>query len=393
MSVQEHSTHTHSDALSPLRHDHVRPSSMESIRHSEKQVLQTIAEQAKNPPGKDHLLGSFYAAFLKLSQSHDSLGRTLIRHVIVARDHITKEHFTNLLFRAVQFIELRQKGATYIRQLHSEETWCAELLLLLNNSETFQTLVHLLTEKNTTTTIYQRGAGEQAVMAAMARNNPIRVIELGCGGNHLLPGMDKDMPFAPVVDHTHGFITQFIAQPLNIEMGLGVDREDSNTEENRAWRHACTFYPKELGSYQDLLAFEEAIKGSQHTKFMQRDVLQLAQSPEVAALQSADFIFCIINTFIYQLSVDEQRQVIDFARTLVGKKGLVFIQDFAEKNPSSPTGLHFVDNWGKQGAYRLFATGEPTQGKILELIQWNSGRCTEAFPGDDLAEFQQLLKQ
>lgn len=391
MSLQEHIKNRRVDPLFSSGHDHPHLSSSESLRNSEEHILLTIGEQAKNPPGKDHLLGFFYAAFLTLSQRQESVGRILIRQVVLSRDHITKEHFTNLLFRAVQFIELRQKGPTYIQALQSEEAWRAELMSLLNSSEIFNTIVHLLTEKNTTTTIYQRGAGEQAVMAAMAGANPIRVIELGCGGNHLLPGMDKGMPFAPVIDHTQGFITQFISQPLHIAMGFGVDREDSNSEENRAWRHACTFYPKELSSYQDLLAFEDAIKGSKHTQFIQRDVLELADSPEVAALRSADFIFCIINTFIYQLSVDQQRQVIDFARTLVGKKGLVFIQDFAEKDATSPTGLHFVDNWGKQGAYRLFATGEPTQGEILELIRWNSGRCAEAFPGDDLQKFQQLL--
>jgi len=391
MSFPEHQTHPFIESLSSKHSDHVGSSSLEALRKNEEHVLQTIEEQAKNPPGKDRLLGYFYAAFIQLSQGPDSLGRALIRQVLISRDHITKEHFTNLLFRAVQFIELRKKGADYILALQSKEAWHTELMSLLNNSEIFNTIAYLLIEKNTTTTIYQRGAGEQAVMAAMAGANPIRVIEFGCGGNHLLPGMDKGLPFAAVVDHTNGFITQFISQHLHIDMGFGVDREDSNSEENRAWRHACTFYPKELSSYQDLLTFEDAIKGSKHTRFIQRDVLELADSPQVTALRSADFIFCIINTFIYQLSVDQQKKVIDFARTLVEKKGLVFIQDFAKKDATSPTGLHFVDNWGKQGAYRLFATGKPTKGEMLELIQWNSGRCTEAFPGEDLPKFQHML--
>jgi SAM-dependent methyltransferase len=350
-------------------------------------IVSEISHLAQFPPGKDPYMGAFYGAVVDLLGQGQQLSG-LVADVLSQRD-IELKHFVNLLYRGIQYVELfERKNPDYPFAYSSKDAWQDELTDLLTHNGA--ALKEVLLHKSTTTTIYQRYAGTHAVLSALYAGRPLAVADFGCGGNYGLRGMDIQEPFKPFVDTTEGkLVTQLTMQPVPIGNGTAIDLQDPYDPEITAWRLACSFYPQELHTLPAIMAMERRLAQSQHTQFLQGDLLALPVGTPDLPVRKFDAV--VMNTVCYQMP-EAQGALIETARKLLKPEGLVIIQDFAEKDPKCVDRLHFGVNWHKEPFfYRTFITGEQTGGEIQELLQWNDGRCKVVQPGKDYALLQPVL--
>ncbi len=348
-------------------------------------ILEIIEQQAVRPPGGDHYIGGFYSAISALTRGGNNRIVDLLQQVYEIRP-MTPEHHTNLLFRAVQSVFMKEPG--YPNRYTTSQKWIQSLIDLVNDEEMFEAVREALLTKDTTTTVYQRYAGERALMTAITRGKPTKAVDLGCGGNYGLPGMSIGEEFKPINDNTPNHIlNRLLSDPFSLEEGLAIDREDPYNLDAINWRHSCGFYPTELesGGLQEVLVLEERLSVDKAVRFYQGDLLAL---PIGSELSEAYYDFVLINTMLYQLQSELQAKVIQNARKLLKPNGKLFIQDFAFKDTSSTTKLCFEGvEWGVKGNYRLFATGASNDDEMFEVFKWNNGRCRQVAEGEDFQRF------
>lgn len=344
-------------------------------------LIKILSDQAENPPGNDLVLGSLYKAIIGMVNRDTAMADTL-RNVKRRRPDITHTHLVNLLSRARQFMRLREHNVSLIATLATPQLWEAELAQVLTDEPTRRTWEDLLVTKSTTTTVYQRSAGPKAIITHLYDGVGVKIADLGCGGNYALPGMELEEPFKPITDETpNQTITRLLSQPVNLKRGLAVDREKPDDPEVRDWRLVCR-YPKELHEIPEIIAFEEKLrKGSRRVQFLQADLVSFDWLPK----RVVDV--AILSTILYQLQPDEQLTLIARARGLLRPNGILVVQDFAAKDPDSPTTLRFDESWsGKQFGYRTFLACEETDWVFREALQWKGGRCDTVRAGEEFDE-------
>lgn len=348
----------------------------------DRNLYEELVDQGLHPPGADPSLGSFYRAVILMIDDGDLLGR-MLGQAKQQRTDITDKHWVNLLFRSIQYIKMQQGDYSY-RKFEDPQDWRSELAAITADDQMRTALDYSLRRRTTTTTIYQRYAGPYATIANLFDGTPTSIADLGCGGNHGLRGIELHETFVTPEDHTPtAMVSRLLAQPINLERGLAIDKEDPDDEEVKCWRLACSFYPKELDQLPNTIAFESKIRGSQRVQFLQLDLLT---SPFNSAFPGTMDI-TILSTILYQLQRPAQLLLIEKAKTLLKSDGILIVQDFAEKDPDNPSHLRFNESWfGRESGYRTFLVGERTNWKFLELLQWDSGRCKTVRPGQDFSE-------
>lgn len=350
-------------------------------------VIDIIYQQALTPPGGDPYIGTFYQSFIDFCNDGHPMALDLIEGVQSERQ-LTPALHANLLFRAVQANLLNTLG--YPNEYLTKERWDEHLTGLFSNGS-YELVRKILLEKDTTTTIYQRYAGERALMSMLAQGKPIRAADIGCGGNYGLPGIEINEPFKPIIDHTlNQIITGYLNSPLELEQGLSIDIHDPYSLEEIQWRHACGLYPKELmnGELIKIQELEKRLTQSRKVTFHHGDLLNLESGPD---LPFDDFDYVIMNTMLYQHQKHARELGIRNARRLLKPHGVLFIQDFAEKDPDNPTQLLYENiSWGQNGAYRLFLTNKRPDSQMYEALRWKDGRCSEVSPGTDFYRINAL---
>lgn len=341
-------------------------------------TVTAIKNQAINPPGGDLYIGAFYSAFYDLLNAGSPEAVYLITEVKEKRQ-ITPSFHTNLLFRAFQAVLMADPNYPFGYQSKSE--WTTHLKRTLDSSDVLDRIIKSLIENDTTTTVYQRYLGEFAFAEHLAAGAEINIIDLGCGGNYGVPGMQIGESFQAIIDKTPGqFINGKLNRRLHVKEGWALDRQNPYKPESIMWRHSCGHYPSELanGGLNKTLALEKRLAQA-NTTFKQEDLLDISGS-----VPRGYFDFAIINTMLYQLPPKEQALAIANARELLTSKGWLFIQDFAIPDPNDHSKLVFEGvEWGVKGNYRLFVTTKTFGSQIYEIIRWNNGRCTEAIEGID----------
>lgn len=358
-------------------------------RHMPDRVINVIAQQAEKPPGRDPYIGSFYSSFLDFINNGNPYAVNLINGVQERRS-LTPELHTNLLFRAFQSSMLANPN--YPQNYDNAQIWTDTLTQFFNEDvPEYQAIRKTLLEKDTSTTIYQRYAGERAIMAMLAQGNPVTVADIGCGGNYGLPGIELNEPFKLLKDNTpNQMVSNYIAEPFNIDDGIAIDLNNPYEADSIAWRHSCGVYPTELmnGELDRIKLFEQRLNASQKIGFKQANLLQLDTHLDLP-FDKCDFV--ILNTMLYQLHSSEQKNAIQQARLLLKQHGVLFIQDFARKDPNDATQLQFSGvSWGEPNSCRLFLTNKKPDSILYEALRWNNGRCTEVTPGDDFSRINEL---
>lgn len=347
----------------------------------------TFFIEANNPPGQDKCLGAFYSSLHTLSQNDTSVS-TFIREIVSARQ-LPPQYFTNLFFRSVQFIELfKKRNSSYPSAYDTADKWSQEIQDLINNDQAL--LADCLLTKDTATTIYQRYAGPKAILNLLLPDKALKIADFGCGGNYGLRGISIDEPFEDVNELA---IQELIRQPTFIEEGMAIDKYDPDDPNVKAWRIACSFYPKELteDKIKAVLDFEDRIaKNSRTVKFLKEDLtLPSHLSSQNHTIPSQYFDAVIISTICYQLPQEKQGTILDKAKdSLKPTSGILIIQDFALKDPANPKTLKFPQNWFiGQFPYRTFVSASFTNWQIKEMLQWRDGRCRYVQQGEDFREY------
>lgn len=348
---------------------------------TDKNLLQILSNQAENPPGNDPVLASLYAAVLGIT-GRNSIMTTTLENVKGRRPDVTNTHLVNLIPRALQLMKLKENNLSLIPTLTTPEQWETELSQVLTDQSSRKMLEDLLVTKSTTTTVYQRFAGPKALITHLYDGMAVSVADLGCGGNYALRGMELREPFKEIVDETPcQVITQLLSQPVNLEKGLAIDKENPDDAEVRNWRLACR-YPRELNEIPGIVAFEDRLRReSQKVQFLQADLVSFTWLPEGVV------DVALLSTILYQLKPDEQVTLLKQARSLLKPGGILIVQDFAAKDPESSTTLRFDESWsGSQFGYRTLLACKETDWTFREALQWMGGRCTTTKAGEDFNE-------
>ncbi len=347
-----------------------------------------IRKQSIHPPEKDIVIKSFYQAFLLLLKDPPIIN---FLNDILAKRNFTSSHFVNLFFRTIQYIELfHLKNDKYPSSYTNVKAWKKELKFIFNNYE--QLVRDILLTRDTTTTIYQRYAGSKAILKAIFGKKRLAVADFGCGGNYGLPGLAKNLTFKDLVDHTRGnLVTKLINQNIIIKSGIAIDKEAPSDPESKAWRIACSFYPKELDKSVDMLILEAEVSNVKSVHFVKMNLIRANYEHKSIHRTRLDGI--IMSTFLYQLDYLSQVYVFNLAKKLLKKNGIIIIQDFAEKKKGDKKGLKVINNWFyKPYLYRTFIVGKATNWEIKEILKWKNGRCREVRPGKDFNFIVDYLK-
>lgn len=360
-------------------------------------VIKEFATLAQTPPGKDKTLANFYESCfdLGIGRKGNIKFSEFIFGVLQRRKEIKPEHFANLLFRGIQYIELYESPEKdYLHMQHEDINWTEEIQTILKNDAKRAKLHEILLTKNTSTTIYQRYVGPAAAINLLLPSKPMRGADFGCGANHGLRGYELGSEFQNVTVVTDPnellnsqMIKAFHKLQVAIEKGLAIDNQDLNDPKTRDFTRACSFYPKELGNYQTFIDFEERLAEATKTEFLHADLLEL----EEKGLESESYDFVIISTVYYQLGPDKQKKVLETAQRILKDEGLVIINDFAEtdiEDETNPVGLKFEDKPWYNGhfSYGTFILSKATGWRPKEIFRWNNGRCTIVMKGNDFDE-------
>ncbi|KKU92227.1 MAG: hypothetical protein UY21_C0003G0003 [Microgenomates group bacterium GW2011_GWA1_48_10] len=351
--------------------------------------LSEITNQSIRPPGGDVYIASCYQALLDF-YTHEERLKSLISQVKTKRS-ITPEYFANLLFRAIQFIEINEfANPSFPHKLANSKSWAKELAHIFDRR--LDMLTEILLTRNTTTTKYQRYIGTKAILNALFPNENLVVADFGCGGNYGLRGLSLNLPFEELVDHTPGkLIEKLASHPLTLKLGWAIDRENPDDPEVILWRRACQFYPSEFGELPKVLEFERQVALADKILFQQSDIRSWSNGHVPTLIPKASCDAVIISTTLYQMPAD-QEVIIYAARKILKKRGVVIVQDFAQKSKDKKHELEFVSDWFKPYSYRTFIYSESTRWLPWDVLRWKGPRCSEVRPGEEFEKFTSMFK-
>lgn len=336
-------------------------------------------------------MANFYGAFADLLLSDKSINN--FHSKIFGKRKMQPAHFSNLIYRSIQYIELfveNNKNYPNHPLYLTREGWKERIVFL--HSRYSSSLRKMLLENETVTTIYQRYLGNKILLNIIFPNKELlSIADFGCGGNYGLPGLSLGIPFNKFVDNTPEFLaTKFKKKKISLGDCLAVDKSDP-IEVSR-WREACSFYPQELKGHKSVLKlrkFEKRISKAKNVRFLKGDLLKLHVNHQGGTLPYKYFDAVTLNTILYQMNAPERAKVLKSARHCLKEGGVIIVQDFAKKD-KNPQKLDFDVNWfGKPGMYGTFIASKSTQWKFEHVLRWGNGRCNSVTAGPD---FNFLLK-
>lgn len=355
------------------------------IPHQLADCIAELENQSIHPPGEDRVIQSCYRAVLELLENPELSQK--FAEILTARE-FTASHFVNILFRSIQYIQLYHMGNnSYPLGYDEPQRWKGELSSIFESK--YDLLKTLLLTKDTTTTIYQRYAGSKSMLNALFPKGILSVADLGCGGNYGLPGLIKNKSFESIIDHTRDrIVTSLIKKPTTITSALAIDKENPYKNESKEWRYSCSFYPHELHNATEIILPDNDESETIFTRF---DLTKSDNDPIAQSIPPHFYDAVIMSTFLYQLNKTQVNTVLEFAKRIVKKEGIIIIQDFAQLDPLNSQGITLISNWFSiPNPYRTFIAGERTQWNMKEILQWGNGRCKEVYEGQD---FDFILKK
>lgn len=346
-------------------------------------LIAELKDHIKNPPGGDLSLTLFYSAMHDLYLKNKNV-TSLIHRIKKKRKNLTDKHLTNLLFRAYQYLKFETGDLTYKSFLTTKE-WILDICLVISDSKSRRIFERILVKKSTQTTIYQRYIGPHAIIVRLFGAEAVNVADFGCGGNFGLRGIEIFESFKPIVDLTpNAVIKNLFSQKINLHEGLAVDKENPDNHYVKKWRMACSFYPIELDTLEEVNLFETRIRKSIKVKFLKANLLTLNEIP------GNKFDVIILSMILYELTTQAQAVLINKAKQFLKDDGVIIVQDFAEKSKDYPKLLSYNVSWfGRDFGFRTFITSKKMDWKFKEILKWNNGRCSIVKPGVD---FKLLFK-
>lgn len=365
----------------------VMPTSMAKtglVKKLKYNLIDEFTAQSQNHP--DESLRAFYLASIDFYQNNRKF-REILHSAVDNRSGITSTHFVNLMYRAFQYILLFEKSVSGLDKF-TKKHWLKELKELLESEESLLTYQELLEKESTQTTIYQRYAGPKAVISAIFDGKPLKVVDLGCGLNLGLPGLELNYPFKKIEDNTpQNTLSSLLNNKVFIKNGLSIDLVDP--VQKRKWALVCGFYPGELKSLPETDRLCDYLWANTNIKFFKESLLNVSALWKKHKFPKYDV--AITSTVLYQLSEKDQAKALKEIRKILKLGGVLIVNDFVNVNHK----IHFV-NWFKKGTsnYKTVVlvadkTGFSTP---LEFIKWDTARCRSAEAGKDFKKVLELHK-
>lgn len=366
------------------------------LKENFKKVVKEFEDQSLYPPGNDSIIQSCYLATLDLIKN-DPFFVSILHSVLKQRSDLTSKHFVNLYFRALQYIKLfdkknnfkrlsLQRIKSYLAKNHLlKEVWLKDIKKITLAGNAKNLFVRLLLTKDTATTKYQRYISLFVLINLLFPKISVKVCDFGCGANYGLRGIEKGEKFEKVADQTtNGLFTQSLQEKPSISEGLGIDKEDPNDKSSRNWIIACSFYPSELSKLNSILQFEQRIKSSKTTSFLEAD---LTSERLRKFVPKAYFDIVIISTVLYQIPDPKMHRIIlNKAKDCLKRGGILILQDFVRKDKNNR--LNFNESWFNQSySYGTYVASSQTHWKLLEVFRFENGRCLKVKDGQDLKSF------
>ena len=350
-----------------------------------KDIKSEIQTQSQSHPDKS--LRNFYSNLYSRLEE-ETVVYELILDVTQSRSDITNKHFVNLFYRAFQYVMIYNFVNYELADLN-EDAWNTLLDEVLSDESSLATFKELILNENTQTTIYQRYLGPKAALWYLFKEKKLSILDIGCGLNIGLPGIEKDIPFTEIEDKTNGkAIDECMYKSLNIHNSYAVDIYDPKIK--RDWALACGFYPGELHNLEKVKELCEIIWKSTNIQFYQKDILKIDELWKSKKLDKVDAV--IASTILYQFEPKEVSTALKALRKVIKHPGVLIINDF----------IHVEDDiiwdvdWFKDGkpSYKtvMLPTTDEGFSKPYEFITWNNGRCKIAHPGkhfEDIVNFKQ----
>lgn len=333
--------------------------------------IEELQNQAKYPPGNDMVIRACYLSLINyLTQN----SQQQFFELLLSKRDFTPTHFANILFRAIQYMELFVfKNADYPQGFTTTVDWDHEIEKIFD--EYLDMLIEILMTKDTTTTIYQRYAGVKFVVNSLYPNKNVSLVDLGCGGNLGLPGLKDNKEFEEIIDKTTGkSFTTTLNIPVQVNKIISIDKENPYEEAAINWRMACSYYPQELAKKTEVESHSEYKKD-----FYIMDAT--TSIPDEYDIKKNEYDAVIMSTFLYQLSKSNIKKVLEFAKSLLNKNGVIIIQDFAIKENNK---FKLLNNWfSSQHPYATYILSENNKWEPMEILRWTNGRCKEVVEGRD----------
>ena len=350
-----------------------------SYAKREKNLIKSIETQSNHHP--DDAIKEFYKAFLELYANNDKFKKVILK-IFEGRKDITDKHFVNISYRALQYVLIYNRHKLAISN-YKKNDWKKEIRSILNTKKDYDTYVKILKEENTQTTIYQRYIGPKLAIYYKYQNKPIKILDIGCGLNIGLPGIEINMPFKRIRDNTKSKkLNATRKKELNFKQGFAIDI--NNPIEKRKWALACGFYPSELENIGKVEKVCDPLWDMTKVKFYQCNLLELEDFWKANKLPKMDI--AIASTILYQLPKNKVDRALSEIRKTLKHPGLLIINDFMSYNGN----FRFDVNWfqKEKSSYKtiILNTTKKDFEKPLEFITWDNGRCKEAFPGKNFDE-------
>lgn len=335
-------------------------------------ILEEMQNQALHPPGDDMVMR---ACYLSLINYFSTAQNTHILESILTYRNFTPTHFVNIFFRAIQYIEMYEfKNIDYPQLFTTTAQWDAEIEKIFRLHQ--ENIIQILLTRDTTTTIFQRYASVKIILNALFPHKGLSLVDLGCGGNLGIPGLCENKAFDTILDHTaNKSATTLLSSPISISSSLSIDKEDPYESDAISWRTACSYYPHEIANSQ----FNETDSTDYKKYFLKLDITNTKSHQQYFMRKTHDAV--ILSTFIYQLSDEETKKVLEFAQSLLNATGVIIIQDFAIKEDGK---LNLLNNWfSHKFPYATFILHAKNNWKPMEILRWKNGRCRELIEGSD----------
>jgi len=344
------------------------------------ELLEEFHSQSKTHADKS--LQYFYSALLNTHKDNKEL-RDLINHIFYKRPDLTIKHMTNLMYRALQYIYIYNKSQIELEN-YTKEDWTREIKKLLNSKTDKEEYKILMEHENTQTTVYQRYIGPKATISVLySEKNPINILDIGCGLNLGLPGIELNYPFKQIEDTTSKkLLSKHIDTKIKIGKGYSIDIE--NPVEKQKWALACGFYPSELANLPDVESMCEFLWEKTKTKFIKLNVMELSKTWKEKKLPGIDV--AIASTVLYQFTEKERKKALIEIKKVLRKNGILIINDFVEVNPKLTWNVDWFENSKPTYKTVILKKVGNSYSKPYEFINWNNGRCKTAYEGKDFYE-------
>lgn len=382
--------------------------------------------QRKSPQGEDTRIGACNEAFQELY-----IPRTPLYDIFEAafekRPDLSSVHANRLAVRALQRHGLRRSlEINYPESFLTKESWRELGMDILGDQNSRRVFKHDMLNNSVTTNWADRGKSVKllALMMEERFDHPLRILELGCGQNHIqkklmLNSMDPGFQFGsarvmrPMSGHELGStqieedkdtgikLNKMLSSGrIAIASSMGIDKETIKRRDGIEWVRS-QFYPTE---YLNPICLEEfdllESTSPPNVHFSRADIMELADFSSNAfkrIMRHGPYDIVFIPTVLYQLS-PEGINAADLVATRAAnpENGLKVYQDFINVDPTNPNEL-VLTHWGPYN-YCTIIEDMQTPGKKEIVFIWKGGRCDEVQigPGElmvdgELAKAQELI--